>query len=304
MGTFSRLRRLTVLLLLGLVPVAGVAAETVGEVLADRVNLRSRPNLQGEVVGQLSRHQRVRVRGVSGEWLEVVPPASVDLWVHSAFVSNGVVVAKRLNVRAGPNINYRVVGRLDKGTAVQVRGRQGEWLRIAPPESCSLWVNRRYVRLLSSRRARQRAVSPRTWRVPRPRAVAPAASITAQVFRARRATPVVMVATVQTRRVELPQHWNLVPLEGQGRVVWREGEIRRIPFMLGAPTRFKLVERSGGTVRMLCYLWGDEQQLARFAGRKLKIKGREYWLSNHRYPVVAVEALQLTRETRLVPQAE
>ncbi|HDL77883.1 MAG TPA: SH3 domain-containing protein, partial [Lentisphaerae bacterium] len=88
--------------------------QTTGIITGDRVNLRSRPGPKGEVVAQLSKNTRVRVRSVQGDWLEVVPPQSVDLWVHSAFVSNGVVTVRTLNVRAGPSINYWVVGRLQK----------------------------------------------------------------------------------------------------------------------------------------------------------------------------------------------
>lgn len=272
------------------IPVAG--AQTTGIVTADRVNLRSRPGPKGEVVAQLSKDARVTVRGVQGDWLEVVPPPSVDLWVHSAFVSNGVVAVRTLNVRAGPSINYWVVGHVQKGERVDVRGRSGEWLKIAPPEACSLWVSRRYVKLVTRRRRSHRTLTarperPRSRLARRPMAVSSGRS---PVERAAGGKP---ISTVKARRVELPDSWRLVPLEGQGRRVKRSGSIRRIPFMLGVPTRYKLVERSGDGVRMVCYLWGDENQLALFSGAELTISGREYWLRNHRYPVVVVETIEL-----------
>ena len=39
----------------------------------------------------------------------------------------------RVNLRAGPGTNYRVVGALATGQAVHVTGRAGDWLRIALP---------------------------------------------------------------------------------------------------------------------------------------------------------------------------
>ena len=266
--------------------------QTTGIITGDRVNLRSRPGPKGEVVAQLSKNTRVRVRSVQGDWLEVVPPQSVDLWVHSAFVSNGVVTVRTLNVRAGPSINYWVVGRLQKGDPVEVRGRAGEWLKIAPPEVCSLWVNRRYVKLATRRwipRRRERTPP----KVSRSRSTLRPTTVATYRPPVQTAASRKTGSTVKARRVELPASWRLVPLEGQGKRVKRSGSIRRIPFMLGAPTRYKLVERSGDAVRMVCYLWGDDGQLARFSGAELSISGREYWLRNHRYPVVVVETIEL-----------
>ena len=47
----------------------------------------------------------------------------------------------RVNLRAGPGTNHRVVGSLAAGQAVQATGRTGDWLRIARPGGGTAFVH-------------------------------------------------------------------------------------------------------------------------------------------------------------------
>ena len=47
----------------------------------------------------------------------------------------------RVNLRAGPGTNHRVVGSLAAGQAVQTTGRAGDWLRIAKPGGGTAFVH-------------------------------------------------------------------------------------------------------------------------------------------------------------------
>lgn len=119
-------------------------------VLEDHVNLRTGPGSDCEVVAQVSSGDVLTGRnGAEGEWLEVVPPGSVVFWVYADLVDNGSAISDALKVRGGPGINYRSVARLSKGDAVTVVGRDGDWLRIAPPPNSSLWISSKYVRIHS-----------------------------------------------------------------------------------------------------------------------------------------------------------
>lgn len=57
------------------------------------------------------------------------------------------VISSTVNVRIGPGTNYPAITKLNKGTKVSVRGRDGEnrWLVLIPPPSG--WVMREYVTL-------------------------------------------------------------------------------------------------------------------------------------------------------------
>jgi len=81
-------------------------------VTADRVNLRAAAREMAEVVGQVNEGTVLASKSIGQKWVEIVPPETVNLWVHRDFVHDGIVATRKLNVRAGPGINFSVVGRL------------------------------------------------------------------------------------------------------------------------------------------------------------------------------------------------
>lgn len=117
------------------------------EVTGDRVNLRSAAGMPSEVVGQVNKGDLLELQGnVSDPWVKVTPPQSVDLWISSQFVENGVIVGNRVRVRAGSSVNYKDVGIVEKGTKVEVRGKVGDWVKIAPPKTTAVWITNSYVK--------------------------------------------------------------------------------------------------------------------------------------------------------------
>ena len=95
------------------VPTAGAGDAVEARVKTDRVNLRARAEATSEVVGQVSVDERLPVQQVQEEWVQVVPPDRIDLWVHRDFVKDNASTVDRLNIRAGAGINYSVVGTLE-----------------------------------------------------------------------------------------------------------------------------------------------------------------------------------------------
>lgn len=55
------------------------------------------------------------------------------------------VTANLLNVRAGPDISYKVVGQLRKGTQVNTTSEQGKWTSYTMPIGQTGWVASRYL---------------------------------------------------------------------------------------------------------------------------------------------------------------
>lgn len=118
-------------------------------VVGDRVNLRSRPEAEAEVVGQVSTGEKLMAPdGVpeGADWIKVSPPQAVDLWIFSSLVTDGIVNADDTYVRCGPGPQFRFVGKLQRGDKVTPRGAQsGDWLRIAPVPSAALYISSAYV---------------------------------------------------------------------------------------------------------------------------------------------------------------
>jgi SH3-like domain-containing protein len=126
----------------------GAAAAERMRVTGNRVNLRSLPGFENsEVVGQADYGEMVNAVEKGDEWVGVEPPARVSYWVNKLYVvqPGNVVGANRLNVRAGPSLNYNVVATLERGTPVKVKEEMGDWLRIGAPAGTLVWIYRDFV---------------------------------------------------------------------------------------------------------------------------------------------------------------
>lgn len=117
-----------------------------GSVTADLLNIRNAPSNRGEKVNLTSLGAILRIYKEQDGWLRI--SAKHEEWVYARYVhrlGQGVVTAKRLNVRTGPGTRFRKVDRLNKNEAVFVYQEQDGWLKISLDER---WVSKRYVDLV------------------------------------------------------------------------------------------------------------------------------------------------------------
>lgn len=258
----------------------GLQARVKGE----RVNLRAQPEAEAEVVAQVTDGVILPVQSTTDEWVEVVPPVDVDLWIASEFVTDDTVLVQKLNARSGASINHSIVGSFTRGEKVVRRGSFGEWLRVAPPANARLWIHRSYVEIVNP------AVP-----VPPP-AAAPALVEPAAAPDAGGEAPVetpVLGVHDEPLPVLPPADVRLIPLDGQGREVQREGLLKRSPTLfLKAPGSHRLVRREGNTLVTVAYLRGNENQLNSLLDRQLLIRGREYWTEEVKAPLIVIESIE------------
>jgi len=266
-------------------------------VKADRVNLRAKSDLQSETVGQLSAGTMLKVISIEGEWLQVVPPDETDFWIHKDFVENDIVLVNKLNARSGAGINYNVVGTFAKGEKVVRRGSFGEWVKVAPSSDASLWVSGEMVEVVYP-----------TIEIPLPVAVpksqAPLMPIetadvsdnevssvetTTETYHDSYSTGRAPPANLRTPPADL----KLIPLEGQGKVVKREGELKRAPMLLfKSPATHRLIKRDGNKLITTAYVRGNTKQLDSLLNQHIAVQGQEYWVENVKAPVVIIEAIE------------
>ncbi len=86
----------------------------------------------------------------------------------------------------------------------------------------------------------------------------------------------------------LVEDLDLAEMPNQGKTVQVEGEVRNAPFLAASPSRYRLLDREGREVEMVCHLHGDSTVLRKFVGKGVSIRGREYWVENSDMPVVVV----------------
>ena len=73
-------------------------------------------------------------------WVQVAVPSCVDLWIFSDSVNNGVVTVTTGRIRSTTGPTAPEVARVPRGGSVTIRGRDGDWFKIAPPASATMWV--------------------------------------------------------------------------------------------------------------------------------------------------------------------
>ena len=119
-------------------------------VTGDRVSLRTAPSLEAGVLDRAMRGDVFKELGRSNEWVAVEAPEYVDAWVSESYLTNGVVIPNRLNVRSGPNRNYAVLTVVEEGTKLEELDRFHEWVKVAPPEGSRVWIHVDYTESVPS----------------------------------------------------------------------------------------------------------------------------------------------------------
>ena len=260
---------------------------------ADRVNLRAKPDPVGEVVTQLALDERVPVLEVQESWVRVTPPDRVELWVHRDLVKDGLSAGDKVNIRAGAGIHFSVVGQYTRGERIEERGQFGEWIKVGP-SNASVWVSRDWVELLAKTPLAEPAPAPlaEATPMPPPAEALPADSGEPGLGPVVVGAPDAAAQPVLTAGAEPPRDLKLVPLEGQGRLIEKEGELKTAPFIFGRPSKFRLTQREGNQLKTLCYVRGNTAQLESLLNERLLIRGREYWVQGVKQPVLVPERIE------------
>lgn len=296
------------------------AAEVQMRVKTDNLNMRAQPSREVETVEpQLNAGDVVTVKNIVGQWAEIVPPRDAKLYIHREFTRDGIVDVSRLRVRAGPSVNYKDVGMLERGDSVNVRGSLGDWLQIEPPENSSLWVSLEYLEeIRPDPPARQSAIRvpqpivgeqvstpdrPPEQRKPVQREERVPERVERRPDRPVRTEPEIPVRQIERRVITrqpdreeesqlsddfVPEGLDLIPLEGQGSSIEMTGILRRSglsPFS-NRPTRYRLVVIRGNGFATICYIQGNENQLRSLRDQRLQIRGRQYWVRGQDVPVI------------------
>lgn len=249
-------------------------------VTGESVNLRAGPGEHYEVVTQAQRGDILTALAIEGEWIKVAPPQTADLCVYGELVRDGVVVASRVQVRAGPGVNYTPLGRVDKGDRLDVRSEFNNWLKIAPPPGCAVWMSRDY--------AGNVAPLPTT-PPPQPAKVAPLSH--SAVIPPR--TPVVAARPAVPQPPERivphpPAREDATVSEPPG--VEFVGVLRRAGLVFRRPSRYRLVRRDRtGRAVTVCYVQGEEGTLRALVGRQVCLGGSEKLIQGVKFPVISVQ---------------
>ena len=246
-----------------------VAAATAGaqtndtakvRVTGDRVSLRAKPSLEGELLDRAMRGEEMVYFGKTNGWVAVQAPDSLNFWVSGEYVENGVVTPNKLNVRSGPSKNYNVVAIVLRGEEVSVRGEFNDWVKIAPPTGSRVWISEDYVDIIEPPKPVPEVV-PEPEPEPQP---------------------------VVEKKPEPEPENDLPPLMLVLDKSKPQGKIDRIPGVLrrANPGLYQLVLIAGEIEEPICLVRGREYQLEKYLNRSLMLEGPVYWVKDVDLPVI------------------
>jgi uncharacterized protein YgiM (DUF1202 family) len=192
-------------------------------------------------------------------------PASAKCFVSAKHLADGAANVENLNVRCGPGSNYRDIGKLSKGTKVEVVEKKGEWAQIRPTPECSGWIAAELVDVEAA-----------------PRAPAPSANTSDIVT-----PPVAVSSTPSAPAVSVV---NADP-DIMVTYVVKDGYVGAVNEP-NAPAAFELrtTEVDRLSFRM-AYLETSDTNLKRFEGKHVRVVGTQRWRKGERYPVLAIERI-------------
>jgi uncharacterized protein YraI len=254
---------------------AGAAAR--GTVKAEHSNVRSRPTLHSEVITQLHKGDGVDVlerktvaeHEKSLDWLRITLPETAKCYVSAKHIADGAADVDNLNVRCGPGSSYRDIGKLAKGTKVEIVGKKGDWAQIKPTADCTGWIAAELVDV---------QVAPAPIATPEP---APSANSGEIV------TPPVAVPTGSSVSVVNTDPDVLVTY------AVKDGDLDSVTES-NAPAAFELrTPESDRLSFRVAYLEAPGINLTKYTGKHVRLAGTQRWHKGDRYPVISIERIDM-----------
>jgi len=237
-----------------------------GKVLKDNVNVRARADKTAEVIAQLKKGDAVEVKERKGDWLCIVAPAKAKCFVSAKLLKDGMAVSDAINVRCGPSMNFKDIGKLRKDEKVEVVETKGEWTQIKPTTNCTGWVAADLVEIPQPTPAPAPIQTIDNTPLPPPTVTAPA--------------PVPVNVAETSDEV----HIQFVATDGYLAVVKDSN----------APGAYALMtENIMGREYVTAYLDAPANSLSRYEGKHVRILGTQRWKRSDRYPVIAIERCEI-----------
>jgi SH3-like domain-containing protein len=120
------------LLWLGLA-IATAWPSTMASIAKDRVNVRTQPTLNAEVVFQAGLGLPIKIEKQQKDWVYFQDWQDNAGWVYKPLVSKiktAVITEDNVNIRKGPSLKKPVVMQADKGEIFKIFGEKGRWVKI------------------------------------------------------------------------------------------------------------------------------------------------------------------------------
>jgi uncharacterized protein YraI len=277
-------------------------------VTGDRVSLRAGPSITEVLLGRAMSGDTLTLKDNSNpEWVGVIPPETIDLWVHRDYVQDDAVLPEKLNIRSGPSFNHSVVGTLTKGQTVIFRGGISDWLRIAPTADATIWISRTYadVKLPECEGCEKSKLPPLLL------AEVPETNTT-DLVSADESTKQALVKSIKkevsaesdtpTEKHE-PTLAEVVTVNAlslsdafKPDLSKKQGVVDRFSGILKPENEwiYRLVDADVPEIT-ICYVRGNAKQMKACCGRELRLAGKTYWAIDLDLPIIVPARIELIK---------
>ncbi|PIU54378.1 MAG: peptide-binding protein [Deltaproteobacteria bacterium CG07_land_8_20_14_0_80_60_11] len=128
MNKFFCLVAALVMMLVG--PVFAATMQSIGK---DEVNVRSKPDLNSEVLFELSLGYPIQVEKQQDNWVYFTDWKNQAGWVFKPLVSKtqtAVILVDNANIRKGPSLSKPVVMKASQGAIYKIFGEKDDWVHV------------------------------------------------------------------------------------------------------------------------------------------------------------------------------
>ncbi len=153
---------------------------TTAKISAEAANVRSGPGLSYKTIGRLPSGTVVTIIEGKADWYKVRTPAGSIGWISQEVLAVDTTAATNaapaketpaksaasattnnsaVSLRNGPGTKYAILGKLPKGSALNLLGKQGSWYKVQTVAGTTGWVAADFVALGSSGSAPAPAVA-------------------------------------------------------------------------------------------------------------------------------------------------
>jgi uncharacterized protein YgiM (DUF1202 family) len=118
-----------------------------GKILADKVRVRAKPDLDSHIVRQLHKNDLLLVVDEEGDFYAVEPLKDTRAYVFRSYILDNIVEANRVNIRLEPHVDAPIIGQLHAGEKVtgNICPMNHKWLEITPPKGTRFFVSKEFV---------------------------------------------------------------------------------------------------------------------------------------------------------------
>ncbi len=120
-----------------------------GKVVANKVRIRVKPDVESHIIRQMAKNELLLVTGESNDFYAIEPMKGSKAYVFRSYVLDGVVEANKVNVRLEPHPDAPIIGQLKAGDKVEEKpcALNHKWLEIPAPKGTVFYVAKEYVTL-------------------------------------------------------------------------------------------------------------------------------------------------------------